>query len=235
MKRTIKYLGAITLILIGVAACYNGVIGNGNVETKVKKIDDFSRLKISGNFEVHLKQDRKPGLRIEADENLLDIIRVRQYGDELNIDTELNIIRAKRKILYITYNELDHIDLSGAMEIRGETPVDVDELRISVNGAVDIKLEVVADYLNMDVSGAVDCDFRGKVEELVLDLSGAGDFQAIELQCDQVKVEMSGAGSARVNAREYLRVDISGAGSVRYKGDPEISKSISGIGSLRKY
>ena len=225
----------LTLLSITLTSCDFGVTGNGNVEERTENIKDFTQLEIEGNFDVFLTQAKEPGLRIEADENLQDIIRVRQDGDRLKIECDEHILRAKKKSLHISFTDLAKLELVGAVDLRGETPIEVTSLRIQCSGAIDMDLELLAERLRLDVSGAANCDLEGQVEEVSLELSGAGDFNAIDLRADKMTIVLSGAAKARVYATEELNVVMSGAGSVKYKGDPEIRKTISGIGSLRKY
>lgn len=225
----------IALFALSLSSCDFGVVGNGNVEVRDEKIKKFTRLEIVGNFDIFLTQARTSSLRIEADENLQEIIDVYQDGNRLKIVARENILRAKKKSLFISFSDLAKMDLTGAIDIRGETPVDVKSLAIICNGAIDMKMEFDTEKLRLDISGAANCDIEGQAEELIIELSGAGDFNAIDLRAKIVSIELSGAAHARVFATEKLEVDISGVGVIRYKGDPEIRKSISGIGSLKKY
>jgi len=225
----------ITFLTLTFSSCDMGIVGNGNVEERTEDVNKFTRLDISGNFDVFLLEGKRPGLRIEADENLQDIIMVRQSGSLLIIETRENIIRAKKKSLYITYTDLERMELNGAIDLRSESTIDVRSLSIFCSGASDMSLDIRANKLLIDVSGATDCDLEGRVDRAELELSGAGDFNAIDLETKELTLEMSGAGHARVYATEELNVNVSGAGSVRYKGNPDIRKSISGIGSLKRY
>lgn len=230
-----KIAGLLALIALGLSSCDYGIVGNGNVEERKESIGEFTRLEIDGNFDVYLEQTSTPYLRIEADENLQDIIKVRQNGNQLEIEAEEHIMRAKKKNLYIGFSDLARVDLSGAIDIKGKTPVEVQSLAFFCSGAVEMRLEVLTEKLRLEVSGAANIDLEGRAQELDLQLSGAGDFKAVDLRAERVRVELSGAAQARVYATEDLRVDISGAGSVRYKGEPQIHKTISGVGSLKKY
>ena len=232
MKTLIPVLAILALSL---TSCDFGVVGNGNVEVRDENIKNFSRLEIKGNFDVYLTQERTSSLRIEADENLQDIIHVFQDGNKLKIVATENILRAKKKNLFISFSDLAKLDLTGALDIRGETTVEVKSLAIICNGAVDLSLDLDTDKLRLDVSGAANCDLEGRADDVNLELSGAGDFNAIDLRSEIMSIELSGAAHARVFATDELHVEISGVGSIRYKGDPEIRKSISGIGSLKKY
>ena len=227
--------GLVIAGLMFTTSCINGISGNGDVEVRIESIDDFDRLEIDGNFKVFLTQSDRPGLKIEADENLLEYIEVRQVGNKLEIESKRNIFRAKKKDLHIKYTDLQRIELSCALDINGETPIEVKSLLIDCSGAIDLNIDVIAERLRLDVSGAADCDLNGRVKDVSLNISGAGDFNAFGLRAEDVNIDMSGAASARVFATDMLDVEISGAGSVKYKGDPDIRRNISGIGSLRKY
>lgn len=237
MKRVYTTLTALLILVLPLflSSCYLGVTGNGHVQERTVDISDFSRLEIDGNFDVYLQQGRRAALRIEADENLHDIIRVNSTRSYLEIDTRENILRAKKKSLYITCTDLEKIELNGAIDLDTESPLDVRTLAVFISGASDMRMNINADKVWLEVSGAADCDLKGKADQLDMDLSGAGDFNAIDLHTREAGITLSGAGSAKVWATESLRVDISGAGTVRYKGDPRISKSIAGIGSLKRY
>ncbi len=236
MKKYNKLVFALGfLVLLLGTSCINGIVGNGDVEERVEDINNFDRLYISGNFNVYLSQDRQVGLKIEADENLQDIIEVRQIGDKLIIECDRTIIRAKKNDLHITVRDLQKLDLSGAIDIRTEEILDLESLSVFSSGALDMNFEVEARRLRIDISGAAECDLEGKVNEVTLILSGAGDFNSLDMEVDEMSIEMSGAAAAKVHVTEILDVEISGAGSVKYKGDPKLHKQISGIGSLKRY
>ena len=216
-------------------SCDAGIVGNGDVQTRTESIGDFDRLEIDGNFNVILDQTGKPGLRIEADENILDVIKVYESGNKLEIRSEENIIRARKKNLYINFDELTKIEFSGAIKIRSEEELIFKSIRIAGGGAADVRLDIQAESLRIDISGAADFDLKGQVEEADLLISGAGSFDLLDLRTEKTTIVISGAAHARVFATDELNVEISGAGAVRYKGNPDVSKVVSGIGTLKKY
>jgi hypothetical protein len=237
MKTTISLTNLLIILALGLLtlnSCQGGIVGNGNVETRNEKIGNFSRLDISGNFHVILEPSDKPFVRLELDENLFDIVKVSEEGSTLRIETRLNILQARKKTITIGYKELDKMELSGAIKMVSDSTLRMESLNIQITGAGRLDFEIEAKTLKLDLSGASECDFRGKVDKLRIHLSGAGDFDARDLMANEVEVDLSGAGTARVYAREKLDVSISGVGSVRYRGEPEIHKSVSGLGSLKR-
>lgn len=227
-------LGLIAASLLFIS-CDSGIVGNGDVQTRTKSIDDFNRLEISGNFNVYMEQTGRAGLRIEADENIMDIIEVRQTGNTLEIRTEVNILRAKKKDLYISFDKLKKMEISGAVEMRSEDRLEFKTIEITGGGAADINLDMEADWLRIDMAGAADFDLTGEAKEADLYISGAGGFDLLDLRTEKMKIDISGAAHAKVWATEELDVKISGVGGVKYKGHPEVNRDVSGIGSLKRY
>ena len=237
MKTTISITNLVITLSMAVmvlTSCQGGIVGNGKVETREEKVGNFDRLVIEGNFHVFLEPSDKPSLRMEMDENLYDIVKVTEEGSTLRIASRLNIMQARDKNLYIGVKDLEKLELTGAIKIVSDSVLKLDDLSIIASGASRIDFEIEATRLRLDMSGASECDFRGKVNELRVQLSGAGDVDALDLIADDVEIDLSGAGGARVYAKEKLDVSISGVGSVRYRGEPDIQKSISGLGSLKR-
>ena len=69
--------------------------------------------------------------------------------------------------------------------------------------------------------------------QLKVNGSGAANIDTLALEAQDVTVDLSGAGAARVHAVQNLQVDVSGAGSVSYKGEPQVRKQVSGVGSVQ--
>ena len=224
----------IILLILIMIACQGGVVGNGRVESREHQTGDFTRLVISGNFNVFLNPAGHTGLKMEMDDNLFEVVRITEEGKTLRIETTRNILQAREKNLFINIDDLDKLELNGAVRVSSESLIRTGDLLVSAAGAARLDLELQADQLKMNVSGASECDLRGKVDELRLHLSGAGDFDLMDLIANEVEIDLSGAGSVRVFAKEKLDVSISGIGKVRYRGDPVIHKNISGLGSLQR-
>lgn len=237
MRKILATIGMVLtaiLLIILMAACQGGIVGNGKVETRNEKVGDFDRLVINGNFHVYLEQTDTPYLKLEMDENLLDITRITEEGSTLRIETKVNIIQAREKNLFIGVKDVEKFDLGGAVKMEADSTLKLPNLSIVASGAVRLDFAIETEKLHIDVAGASEIDLRGKVDQLRMQLSGAGDLDAYDLMTRDVEIDLSGAGSARVYATESLDVSISGAGSVRYRGEPKLHKNISGLGSLKR-
>jgi len=224
----------LSMLLVTLLGCQGGMVGNGHVISRNKEVKDFTRLVITGNFNVYLVPSTPSTLRMEMDENLFDNVKVIEQGSTLRIDTRLNVLQAHEKNLYIGVHDLDKIELSGAIKMVADSVLHSEALNIQVSRAAKLDLGIESRKLRIDLSGASECELRGKSDDFRIQISGAGSINAFELIAKTVKVELSGAGNARVNAKDDLDVNISGVGSVRYRGEPEIHKNISGLGTLKR-
>jgi len=222
-------------IMLSGCEIYYGEKGNGNVIKEDRKISSFNAIEVSGAFDVHLTQGSKESLVVEADENLMGLIITEIKGGKLKIYTKENIKKAKELNIYLTFVNIDDIDISGAVELESENKLKFDDLKIESSGASEIELELRVNVMEIETSGASEINLRGKANIVNLSSSGASEMEALDLETATFNIDISGAGEAKIFVIETLNVDVSGAASIRYKGDPTVSSSISGAGSVRKY
>jgi hypothetical protein len=212
-----------------------GTRGDGNVTKEERKVTSFDGIDVSGAFDIYLKQGPVEQVTVEADDNLLPIIRTEVVGGTLRIGLKKPINHATQMKVYITVKDLKKIDVSGAVDIETEGKIAGNELSIDASGASDLKMEVAYQKLDLDCSGASKLRFSGMANTVSADLSGACDIYAFDLPAESYSMELSGAGKAEINVTKSLKVEISGAGSVCYKGSPsEIDQEVSGAGSIKK-
>ena len=219
------------------AACnmIPGTHGDGNVLKETRKISSFDGIDVSGAFDIILKQGTIEEVIVEADANLLPLIRTEVDGSTLTIETKKPIHHVTVMKVYITVKDLKRVDVSGAVDIHTEGRITVPELSIDASGASDSKMELGVQKLKLDCSGASKMRFSGFATDVSMDLSGASDIFGYDLLAETYYIEISGAGNAQLNVSKKIRAEISGAGSVKYKGSPsEVDQSVSGAGSIKK-
>jgi hypothetical protein len=212
-----------------------GTHGDGNVLKETRKVTSFDGIEVSGAFDIILKQGAIEEVILEADANLLPLIRTDVVGGTLRLETRKPINHVTVMRAYITVKDLKRIDVSGAVDISTDGRITVPELSIDASGASDSKLELAVQKLKLDCSGASKMRFSGYATDVNMDLSGASDIFGYDMLVENFDIEISGAGNAQINVTKKIRAEISGAGSVKYKGSPaEIDQSVSGAGSIKK-
>ena len=222
----------------GIASCCTlagGVHGDGKVVKQTRVVSSFDGIDISGAFDVYLRQGSIEEVIIEADENLQSIITAEVRGSTLVIDNKKPINHPTTLKVYITFKNLKKIETSGAVDIVAENKLTVNDLSLSTSGASDVRMDIAAGKLDLSSSGASKLRLSGSVTDVTADLSGSCDMYSFDLVCENLRIEISGAGKAQVNVTKSIDAEISGAGSIHYKGSPtKVNQSVSGAGSIKK-
>jgi len=164
--------------------------------------------------------------------------------------------RGKKNVLnlYISAKHPEIIKLSGAVDLKADSNIDVKEFTMLLSGASDVLLKRVrSKIVKLYASGACDIDadmFEAEnviidnsgscelstflnAEWLELDISGSSDFN-LAGRADYVDIDASGAGNidAFELAAQTLKYDASGSGYCGITVEKTIDADISGAASL---
>ncbi len=167
------------------------------------------RLEIEDTADITYIQGPVAKLTIEAPATVLDTVRVE--GGRIERDGNHN----SRGVLKITLTapKVHRFDLGG-----------VQTLKIS---------QFDQDDLDLNLSGASKVTGTGRVHDLSLDISGTGAADLADMQMETARVDLSGAGKARLGPKASAKVSISGIGEVELTRKPETLRSdISGLGRV---
>ncbi len=103
MKRLGLYLLLILTTFKLFAQQKESIKGSRNVGVLTKDLTSCKEIEIEDYFEVFLKKGDKPQLKIEADDNLLDIIKMDVVENLLTISITKEPVKYKKLSLFITY------------------------------------------------------------------------------------------------------------------------------------
>ncbi|MFT7588998.1 MAG: hypothetical protein ACI959_001212 [Limisphaerales bacterium] len=211
-----------------------GENGQGDTITIERNLKGFSEVSADGIINLKVKQGEWAPIKIKAEENLMDLIHTEVKGDVLKIWTDRKLKKTKGITVWVTAPDFNKLTISGASNLDTENTIQGDKIKFSISGAGDLNAMIDMDHVESRISGAGSANLSGKTGTLESEISGSGSVKSFKLTANQVKLDISGAGSAQVHAVEELDVSVSGAGSVKYRGNPKISKSISGAASIKK-
>ena len=192
-----------------------GEKGSGNIKTENREVSGFKKLDVSGAFEVEIVAQKDFSLEVEADDNLLPLIKTEVSGETLVIKTEKSIKSGNPLKIRISAPDINDIDLSGASKVN-LTNLNNDALKLDSSGASKIKLD-------------------GTTKNFDVEMSGASRLDAENLKAENVSVDSSGASQLNVFASNELKADLSGATHVTYSGNPKnVEKKTSGASSVNQ-
>lgn len=192
---------------------FSGVKGSGNVQTEKRTVSDFTAIDVGGAFIVEVTAQKGFSVEVEADDNLLPLIKTEISGKTLKIKTEKRFSSHNPVRVRVSAPDIENLDISGASKV----------------SVVNLENE----SFRIDSSGASKITIDGKTQNLIVDMSGASKLEAENLKAENVSVDASGASKAIVYASNELKADLSGACKVVYYGNPlTLEKKTSGASSI---
>jgi hypothetical protein len=210
------------------------VPGSGNVIVEKRAVTGFNHVSVGGAGELVVVQGNEESLTIEADDNLLPLIRSEVQNGRLSIGPEHVNLRPSRTIRYrLQCQNLNELQLSGSVRARADN-IKTERLSVGISGSGKITLaRLEARAFAMHLSGSGSTLAAGQVETQKVDIRGSGNLHAIDLQCSHADVQISGSGHASLWVTDLLRAHLSGSGDVEYRGRPNLETHVSGSGHVR--
>ena len=199
----------------GFSLFHKGIKGSGDLKSETRQVDNFTRIKMVGAFDVFVTVGKEQSITLTFDDNLLDNILTEVQGKTLILESEESYSSRKNCKIEITVPELEYVKLSGSGDI--------------------VVSELNSDMFEYELSGSGDLTAEGKVKDLEINLSGSGDIDTHKLIAEDVYAKISGSGDIKVYASNRFDGKVSGSGDIVYYGNPKYTdKKVSGSGSIRE-
>jgi putative autotransporter adhesin-like protein len=211
-----KLLPLIVLVSM-VAACHHGlnqVSGSGNRQKQKREVASFTSISTNGAFHIEVVAQKPLALEIEADDNILPLVKTEVSNNVLHIKAGQSYSVREPIIIRIAVPNLEGITSNGAG-------------KIDVDGLNNEKFEI-------DLNGATAIRVSGETKLVDIDTNGAGKIDTNKLRAARAVVESKGVSRVEVHAADQLDVTVSGPSSVVYSGDPVVNKTVNGPGSVQK-
>jgi Putative auto-transporter adhesin, head GIN domain len=238
LKIILLVIATVTLTSCNFDINFGQTDGNGNVTTETRNVsEDFNSIRGSAGLDVYITQGNTASIKVEADENLHEIIETEITNGKLHITTSdnHNIGRAKSKKVYVTYVSLDEVASSSGADVIVNGILEAENLTLDSSSGSDLEVEVFAKNLYIDCSSGADIKVSGRASELSADASSGSEINAKDLLVINCKTEVSSGADITVNVKERLEVDASSGGDVHYYGNPTaVQNNSSKSGSLHK-
>lgn len=191
-----------------------GVQGSGNVVNEKRNLSNFKGVDVGGIYEVEIVAQKDFSVEVEADDNLLPLIKTEVDNGTLEISSEKRFNSKNPIRIKISAPNIEELEVSGVS-------------KVSLSNLDN-------NFLKVDASGASKMEISGRTVDLNIESSGACKINAENLQSQNATIDASGASNINVSVAGDLKVDASGASKITYAGNPQnIEKDTSGAGSVR--
>ncbi len=231
----INLLFGIFMLNSCMASCMQPVVrGNGKLVTETRDPGDFSGVSLSVSAELFISKGEECSVVIEAEENLMPYLETDVRNGRLTVRSNANITTREDIRIYVTTSDIEVLRTTGSGNINVLDRFSADRLNLEVLGSGNISVEISAREITSSIRGSGDIKLAGRCREHNISIMGSGDMRSDELESGVCKVSVMGSGNAYVWVNSLLDINIMGSGNVYYKGSPDISTRQMGSGRVRK-
>ncbi len=209
------------------------------INTEDRNLSGFSKIEVSGAFEIRIIKSSTYAVKVEADEKEMSRTKTVVSGDKLVIsyDKEGKGYDSKFSKVVITIQTptLNALTCSGAVEVKSSDIFDADKFELKTSGATEVELGINAKLLISKFSGATEVELKGKVDTHALEMTGASELEALNLEVSKYAIDSKGAADCKIFVTNELAISGSGASSIKYKGSPsKVTKDTRGATDVSK-
>ena len=213
-----------------------GVSGNGIVKSTERTLEgDFNTIEVSRGLDVYITQSDSESLKVQADENLHDIIKTIVENNTLKIYANENISYAASKKVFVSFNSISKLSASSGSDMFSTNTITVNDLELSTESGSDMTLDINVQSLRCDSSSGSDLKLTGKTESFYANASSGSDIKAGDLVSTIAEAKASSGSDITLNTTKELTANASSGGDIKYYGNPEkVNKSDNVSGSVNK-
>lgn len=213
----------------------SGKRGNGVVVDETRTVSEsFTAVSASEGLDVYVEQGDDFDIRVEADENVIELIGTDIKDGKLRIHAIENIGRATKNV-FVNLPEITALSSSSGADLTGRGMIEADKVRLDASSGADLRVEIAADEIEADCSSGADIRLSGRANLFYADASSGSDIKAEELQAEVCNAKASSGADIRVFVTRTLTADASSGADIRYGGDPSVETRKSASGSVAKY
>lgn len=202
--------------------------GSGNVITKEVPVRSFTELTANGVFNLQLSQGDKEQVKIEAEDNLIDLFTVENEGSTLTIrmKKDVSINTRKKMTVYVTFKTLKSMNLGMVGGTSSDDKLKFSELKFKNQSVGSVSLNMTLQTLHLENESVGTLKLAGSADNAVIKSNSVGSVQAGDFVVQKMEIDNNGVGSATVNAEKELKVSDSFLGKVSNKGSATMKKRI---------
>lgn len=209
-----------------------GTRGNGNVKRDERPVNgSFTAIHAQEGLDVYIAQANETSIRVEADENIIELIGTDIENGTLKIHAIENIGRASSKKVYVSMPTIEELKTSSGADLRVENLVKTDRISLKSSSGSDIQVEVNANSVFCDSSSGAEIKVTGTAKTIEAGASSGSEIDANGLTTEEAFAKASSGGSVSVNASEKVEARSSSGGDISYSGNPKVvqkNNSVSG-------
>lgn len=214
---------------------FGGTKGTGPMKTETRSARDFHAVELDLSGDVELRIAEQYSVEVQAQENLLPLLKTEVDNGRLRIYFSENVSRSEDIKIQISGPAFDGLSVAGSGKITVLTPIQSERMNLSLSGSGDLIIaQATFGSLECSISGSGGVELGGTANATQVDISGSGDVQAKQLSSNEMRARIAGSGSVTAHVVQVLKADIAGSGDIFYSGEPSVESNIAGSGTVKK-
>jgi len=189
MKKYTLFLLILLFSNFALAQKNEKIKGSKIVTVEQKEIGDFEALEVTDNVEVYLDKGEKCELKIEADDNLHEIINIDLSLNTVRISTSKNVANFKKLIVRVTYtNDLKMVTAKNDAVINAIQEILLNEITFKSYDNSKLNLNVNSKNFILQSDNNSKTELNLKSEKATIEVSKNATLKALiastDLKCD---------------------------------------------------
>jgi hypothetical protein len=210
MKKYTLFLLILLFSNFALAQKNEKIKGSKIVTVEQKEIGDFEALEVTDNVEVYLDKGEKCELKIEADDNLHEIINIDLSLNTVRISTSKNVANFKKLIVRVTYtNDLKMVTAKNDAVINAIQEILLNEITFKSYDNSKLNLNVNSKNFILQSDNNSKTELNLKSEKATIEVSKNATLKALitsaDLKCDLYQKSKSNLEGDVTNA--VIRLD----------------------------
>lgn len=213
-----------------------GVRGNGNVSTIERTLEnDFNQIVVSRGLDVYLTESASSMLKVQADENLHDIIITEIENGVLKIYTKENIGSSASKKIMVNVKNLNLITATSGSDVYSTNTLQADTIKLITTSGADLEVDINAQSTTLASTSGSDITVSGTTNTLSASATSGSDIKAEQLISQNCTASVTSGADITLYAKEKLTANATSGGDIKYYGNPKnVSENDAVSGSIKK-
>lgn len=208
--------------------------------SQVYEFENFDEIMATSRINIKVIESNDYNVEIVADEDLMEDVFVKQFGDRLEIEykndwtwSDENNFAGDKIWAFVSTPGLEELEIVGGCkaEIQG---FENGEMLLISTGASSIYANTKADFLDVRITGASKVKLQGSGRELKAEVLGASRLEAFDFKVEEAEIEVLGASRAEVFGQQSLDINASGISKVKYRGTDNVVIDSDGLTTIKK-
>ncbi|PWK23262.1 putative autotransporter adhesin-like protein [Maribacter polysiphoniae] len=257
--QTIEMKNCITLIVLLV--CFQTfaqrkpkIKGNKNVIEVQEELPFFNAIKLVDDLELVLQKGPNNAYTINADDNLIDVLKFKVADSTLVIGSFYKITSKKKLDIVVTYTDLETISMIDG-KVNMKDVISSDRFTVNLDGPSRLELNATAPIMTVNMKGMSSGDFNLASDSLHISLKDRVDARiyavgmsntiwmsenasaSMEGNADVLNVKLKGNSNLKAERMEATSVvaDMKGSPNVKIKALEEFKLASRGSSKTQLY